>query len=160
MEKYLLTAAEIAAFEGYSKVHFLNEGAKRVNKSLGDLTGLSQIGFHLVEVQPGDESTEMHRHYHEEECVYILQGIAEATIDDQTVQVGPGDFLGYRAGGAAHKLKNCGNEILRCIVVGQRLDHDVADYPLKNKRLFRNRSLPFSLADMDSLDHPEAGRKT
>ncbi|MFK7957146.1 MAG: cupin domain-containing protein [Lysobacterales bacterium] len=159
MDKYRVSAAEIQAFEGISKTHFLNSGAKRVNKSLGDLTGLTQIGFHVVEVQPGDESTEMHRHYHEEECVYILSGTAQAFIDDEVLEVGPGDFLGYRAGGASHKLRNSGNEVLRCIVVGQRLDHDVADYTLKKKRLFRNQDLPWSLTDLDSLEHPNAGQK-
>ncbi len=159
MDKYRVSAAEIQAFDGISKTHFLNNDAKRINKSLSDLTGLTQIGFHLVEVQPGDESTEMHRHHHEEECVYILSGTAQAFIDEEVLDVGPGDFIGYRAGGAAHKLRNSGSEVLRCIVVGQRLDHDVVDYPLKNKRLFRNQPLPWSMADIDSLEHPQAGQK-
>jgi len=64
-------------------------------------------------MEPGYESTELHRHHHEDECVYILDGEAEATV---------GDFLGYRAGGEPHKIKNVGNSVLRCIVVGERLD--------------------------------------
>ncbi len=39
---------------------------------------------------------------------------------------------------AAHELKNTGDETLVILVMGQRLDQDVADYPDKNKRLYRN----------------------
>ena len=48
MEKYILTAADIAAYPGIEKQHFLNDNARRRNTSLGDLTGLTGIGVHLV----------------------------------------------------------------------------------------------------------------
>ncbi len=67
MDRYVLTRAEIDAQAGLAKTHFLNDNARRVNKSLGDLTGLTGFGFHLVEVEPGRESTELHRHYFEDE---------------------------------------------------------------------------------------------
>ena len=159
MEKYILTKTEIESFEGIEKTHFLNDNARRRNKSLGDLTGLNAIGFHIIEIQPGRESTELHVHYHEEECVYILEGQAEATIGTETHAVGPGDFIGYRAGGEPHGLKNTGDEILKCIVVGQRLNHDVADYPRLNKRIFRNQGLKWSLVDLQEIEEPVAGRK-
>ena len=142
-----------------AKTHFLNENAKRINKSLGDLTGLTGFGFHIIEIQPGDESTELHKHYHEDECVYILAGEAEATIGDAKHMVRTGDFIGYRAGGEAHQLKNSGDDVLRCIVVGQRLPHDVGDYPLKQKRIYRNQSLPWKLVDLCNISEPNAGKK-
>ena len=80
MDKYLLTKDEIESLKGTDKTHFLNQNAKRLNKSLGDLTGLNNIGFHIIEVEPGHESTEFHVHYFEEECVYILEGTAESLI--------------------------------------------------------------------------------
>ncbi|WP_020410578.1 cupin domain-containing protein [Hahella ganghwensis] len=159
MEKYIVTKEEIDEYEGLNKTHFLNPNAQRVNKSLGDMTGLSQIGFHLIEIEPGHESTELHKHYHEEECVYILEGEAEATIGDQIFPVKGGDFIGYRAGGEPHKLMNCGNTILKCIVVGQRLDHDVADYTSLKKRIFRNKGLKWNLVDIENIEEPTAGRK-
>lgn len=55
MDKYQIIKAEIEQFAGASKTHFLNENTQ--NKSLGDLTGLTGLGFHLIEVQPGYEST-------------------------------------------------------------------------------------------------------
>ena len=69
---YLVKAAEIAAMEGLAKTHFLNPNARRINKSLGDLTGLTGLGFHLIEVEPGCETTEHHLHHQEDECVYVL----------------------------------------------------------------------------------------
>lgn len=160
MEKYLLTKEEIESMQGLAKTHYLNDQARRINKSLGDATGLSGFGIHLIEVQPGFESTELHCHHHEDECVYILEGEALATLGDETFAVGPGDFIGYRAGGLAHSLKNSGEVVLRCLVVGQRLDHDVADYPRLNKRLFRNKDLPWNLVDLNAIEEPQAGKKT
>jgi len=159
MNKYLISAAEIANFAGLEKTHFLNSNARRLNKSLGDLTGLNGLGFHLIEVEPGFESTEKHCHYYEEECVYILSGRGTAVIGAETFAVKEGDFIGYRAGGEAHTLINSGDSILRCIVVGTRLDHDVADYPNLGKRIYRNRGLPWNLVAFGDIDTPDAGRK-
>jgi len=153
MEKYLVTKEEIEQSEGLAKTHFLNDNAKRINKSLGDLTGLTG----------GHESTEFHKHYHEDECVYMLEGEAEAQIGDEKFTVKAGDFIGYRAAGEAHTLRNTSNAAFKCIVVGQRLDHDVGDYPNLNKRIYRQRGLPWDLVDIDKIEKPssvkEAGKK-
>lgn len=159
MEKYIMTAEEIAALKGVNKAHFLNEKARRFTKSLGDETGLTGMGFHLVEVEPGCDSVEYHVHFHEDECVYILEGRGETTIGDRVYTVAKGDFIGYRAGGLPHKLKNTGDSILKYIVVGQRLDHDVVDYPAQNKRLFRNKGLNWDLVDKTHIEEPLAGKK-
>ena len=159
MDKYLVSKEEIDAMAGLRKTHFLNSNARRINKSLGDLTGLEGIGFHIIEVEPGHESTEIHRHYFEEECVYVLDGTAEATIGTEVHVVKAGDFIGYRAGGESHGLRNTGKDTLRCIVVGQRLDHDVADYPSLKKRIFRNKGMRWNLVDAADIAEPDAGRK-
>lgn len=159
MEKYILTKEEIEQYEGVEKTHFLNENARRINKSLGDLTGLSGFGFHIIEIQPGYESTELHMHYYEDECVYILEGEAEATIGDNKYSVKAGDFIGYRAGGEPHQLKNNSSSLLKCIVVGQRLDRDVGDYPNLKKRIYRNKGMKWNLVDFENIDEPFAGNK-
>jgi uncharacterized cupin superfamily protein len=158
-EKYLITAGEIAAMEGLQKTHFLNPNAKRNNKSLGDVAGLTGFGFHIIEVKPGDETTEHHQHYYEDECVYVLAGTATAFIGEESFAIGPGDFVGYRKGGLAHSIKNTGNEIFRCIVVGERLPHDVADYPRLDKRIYRNAGLKWNLVKKDAIEEPIAGAK-
>lgn len=158
-DRYLLRADEIAAMEGLRKTHFLNPKARRVNKSLGDMTGLTGLGFHIIEVEPGDETTEHHLHHHEDECVYVLAGTGVAMIGEDEHEIGPGDFIGYRKGGLAHSIRATGTETLRCIVVGQRLDHDVGDYPRLKKRLFRHQGLPWNLVDHADIATPQAGAK-
>ena len=160
-QKYLITREEIEAMEGLSKTHFLNPNAKRINKSLGDVTGLTGFGFHIIEVQPGDETTEHHVHHHEDECVYVLAGHGTACIGDDETEIKTGDFLGYRKGGLAHSIKNTGDAVLRCIVVGERLAHDVGDYPRLKKRIYRNAGMTWDLVDHDAIVKPSgsAGKK-
>lgn len=156
---YIIGAEEIANMEGLAKTHFLNPNARRINKSLGDMAGLTGIGFHIMEVEPGCETTEHHVHYHEDECVYVLQGEATAVIGDEEHSIGAGDFIGYRKGGLAHSIRNTGKTTLRCIVVGERLEHDVGDYPRLGKRIYRHSGLPWNLVDQDAISEPVAGAK-
>ena len=152
----VLTRAAIEAMDGTDKVHFLNPRARRRNRSLGDTTGLTGLGIHLIEVPPGADSTELHVHHHEDEAIYVLAGRAVLHLDEGTRALEPGDFAGFRAGGAAHALHNPGPDVLRVLVVGERRAHDVADYPRLGKRLFRN-SGSWNLVDHDDLVDPKAG---
>ncbi len=156
---YLLKAADIAAMVGLAKTHFLNPNAKRINKSLGDATGLTGLGIHIIEVEPGCDTTEVHVHYFEDEAVYILSGTGTAEIGDEFHAIEAGDFIGYRKGGLPHGIRNTGSETLRILVIGQRLPQDVADYTHKGKRIYRNEGMAWDLADLDALDHPQAGAK-
>lgn len=156
---YLIRATEIEAMDGVAKTHFLNADARRLNKSLGDATGLTGLGIHLIEVAPGDETTEFHVHYHEDESVYVLSGVGTAHIGDDTAEIGPGDFIGYRAGGLAHTIVNTGQVPLRCLVMGQRLAHGVGDYPRLGKRIYRQAGLPWNLVDVSDIETPTGGAK-
>ncbi len=136
--KHIIKADEIANMQGEQKTHLLNPNAVRRNKSLGDALGLKNIGVHIIEVEPGRATTEYHKHYYEEECVYILSGKATATIEGGKTVVEKGDFLGFPIDGAAHDILNDGDDTLVCLVMGQRLAQDISDYPNLNKRLYRN----------------------
>lgn len=158
-ETYLLTSDVIASMRPKVKKHFLNENALRSERSLAQATGLEEIDFTIVDVAPGDESTEHHKHYHEEECIYVLEGEGVARVGSESHAVKSGDFIGCRAGGLAHSLKNTGTKPLRCILVSQRKNHDVADYPRLSKRLFRNKNLTWNMVDTHVIDRP-FGSKT
>ena len=155
---YIIKRNEIESMPGLAKTHYLNQNARRINKSLGDLVGLKNLGFHIIEVFPGHESTEYHSHQNEDECVYILSGKATVTIDEIEREVSAGDFIGYPAGGLPHTMKNTGLEVLRCIVVGQRLAQDVGDYPRLNKRVYRYGQSN-DLVDLKNITNPQFGRK-
>jgi uncharacterized cupin superfamily protein len=159
MADYIVTKEQIDNHKSTDKTHYLNPNARRKNISLGDMVGLTGLGFHIIEVAPGCESTEYHLHYFEDECVYILSGTAEVTIGEMVYPVKAGDFIGYKADGLAHSMKNTGTELLRCIVAGQRLAHDVVDYAKQNKRLFRNQGRKWNLVNMSAIKYPEAGKK-
>lgn len=132
----LLTADDIAAMSATVSVHDLNPNAVRHKKSVGDVVGLTQLGVHIITLMPGHESSEYHRHLYEEECLYVLSGCGEAQIGDQVCSIGAGDFLGFARNGPAHVVMNTGSEPLVFIVAGQRLEHDVCDYPRKGVRLY------------------------
>ena len=133
-----LSADDIEQLEGVEKHHFLNPEAFRTSKSLGDAVGLRNLGVHQISVPVGSYSTEYHAHQYEEECIYILSGSGVATLGDQRQRIGPGDFIGCPINGKAHDMFNDGTEPLVCLVIGQRLDQDVTDYPKLGKRLSRN----------------------
>ncbi|PZV09993.1 MAG: cupin [Leptolyngbya sp.] len=133
----LLTAEAIAALPESTFVHPLNPKAIRHGRSLGDAVGFEHIGVHLVRVKPGHDSTQCHVHQAEEEFIYILSGQGLATIGDETVEVGPGDFMGFAAGGLAHGLTNPFTEDLVYLVGGMRLEFDICDYPKVNTRMYR-----------------------
>ena len=159
MSNQILKCSDITAMQGETKTHFLNDNAVRVAKSLGDLTGMKGLGFHLIEVQPGRESTEYHSHQYEDECAYILSGEATVTIGDEVHLVAEGDFIGYPSGTGAHTMKNTGRTTLVCIVAGQRLAHDIADYPHLNKRLYRNNGSS-ELVEYSDITTVSGGKKT
>ena len=160
MTSTVLKKATIDAEAGLLKSHFINTDAQRINKSLGDMVGLTGFGFHLIEVPPGKESTEFHMHYYEDECTYVLAGSGKVIIGENEYDIAEGDFIGYPKGGEAHTMINTGTDVLKCLVVGERLPHDVGDYPNKGKRIYRNAGQPWDLVDIEKIEHPVAGAKT
>lgn len=158
--KGLLPAEDIARMEPILRTHFLNPNATRKTKSLGDATGLTGIGIHLIEIEKGKDSTEHHFHHFEDEAVYVLQGNGTALIGSNSYVIKPGDFLGYPKGGAAHSIKNTGIEILRILVIGERADHDICDYPNQKKRLWRHKGQPPSLVDLARVKTPKLSPKS
>lgn len=133
-----LSAQAIAAMQAVKRTHFLNAGAIRSGKSIGDAAGLKNIGVHLITVEPGHRSTEYHFHYYEEECVYVLSGSGTAVLGEQSHKIGAGDFLAHPIDKVPHEMINDGAEPLVCLVVGQRLTQDITDYPRAGKRLYRH----------------------
>lgn len=134
--KELVSSAAIAEMPWQERTHLLNPNAVRQAKSLGAITGLTQLGFHVMSVMPGHEYSEYHRHLYEEQCFYILSGHGEAIIDEKRFSIAPGDFLGFPRNGVAHTMSNTGPEPLVFLAARTMLDQDVCDYPHKKKRLY------------------------
>jgi uncharacterized cupin superfamily protein len=86
-------------------------------------------------------------HHFEDECIYVLNGTATAYTGEQSQIISAGDFIGYGNGGVAHSITNTGTETFRCIVVGERLAHEVGDHTRLGKRIYRNESVTWNLVD-------------
>ena len=110
--------------------------------------------MHIIYVEPGRDATEYHKHYYEEECIYVLAGSGLLIIEGDRHQIEKGDFIGFPRNTAAHNIINDGEETLVCLVIGQRLEQDVADYPNKGKRLYRN-SGHWDLVDIEDIQNPK-----
>ena len=157
MKNLLIKAKEIEEMNGEKRTHFLNPNAVRINKSLGDIVGLKNLGIHMIYVESGKDTTEYHKHYYEEECIYALEGKGELIIENELYLFEKGDFVGFPANTAAHSLKNIGKDTLICLVIGQRLEQDVGDYPNKGKRIYRN-SGAWDIVDLKNITDPRKKR--
>lgn len=134
---HLLKAEKIAAMPAVAKVHPLNPQAVRHTKSLSDVLGMTQLGIHLVRIEPGQETTQFHFHHHEEEFLYILSGRGVAEIGETKIEVAVGDFMGFTAPSLPHCLNNPFAEDLVYLMGGERRRVDICDYPHLGKRSFR-----------------------
>lgn len=147
-----LSADAISSLPERSVIHPLNDNAVRHTRTLSEIAGLSNLGVHLVRVEPGRATTEYHAHQAEEEFLYVLSGHGVAEIGDRETLVGPGDFLGFPAGGPAHVMRNDGPEDLVYLMAGERRAADVVDYPRKGKRLLK------ALGHRQMTDLPDAAK--
>ncbi|MDA1299847.1 MAG: cupin domain-containing protein [Proteobacteria bacterium] len=133
----LVKANDIDALTEVPRQHQFNPRAIRQTRSLGDIVGLKHMGLHLVRLEPGYESTQFHFHHQDEEFLYILSGRGIADIGDDEFEVGPGDFMGFTAGGLPHALRNPHQEDLTYLMGGTRNTIDVCDYPRIRRRMYR-----------------------
>ena len=133
----LINADTIAAMTGVRRVHRLNRRAVRHSKSLGDAVGMKDLGIHWVKIKPGDQTTEFHTHYCDEEFLYILSGNGVAEIGRRKIKVGPGDFMGFVATSLPHAMSNPFSEDLVYLMGGTRKGFDVTEYPRARKRAYK-----------------------
>jgi uncharacterized cupin superfamily protein len=133
----LLKASVIESMQEIRRVHRLNPRAVRNGKSLGDAVGMTDMGIHLVRIKSGDETTEFHTHYCEEEFLFILSGRGVAEIGKRKLKVGAGDFMGFTAGSLPHAMSNPHKEDLVYLMGGTRRPIDVSDYPRVGIRAYR-----------------------
>ena len=153
----LLRAAEIADAEEIKVQHPLNPNSEVYIRSMSEVVGMQRVGVHLARVPTGKESLEYHTHHYEEEFLYILSGRGIADIDGQEIEVGPGDFLGFKVPSVGHNLRNPFDEDLVYMMGGERREFEVADFPRLKKRLIRDREKAWIVheGDVDVFEHSD-----
>ncbi|GAM99243.1 cupin 2 conserved barrel domain protein [alpha proteobacterium U9-1i] len=102
--------------------------------ALSRLAGMSRAHVSLVRLPPGKDSFAYHAHMHEEEWIYIVSGRAMAEIDGRSVEVGPGDFMGFATPSVPHLLRNTFDEECTYLMGGEDKPIEVVTYPNLDKR--------------------------
>ncbi len=121
----------------YSFSHPLNPQSELHGWALAGAGGLKRLGVNLIRVPAGKESFVYHLHYGEEEWCYVLSGRALVDLDDETHELGPGDFVAFPTG-VAHHLRNPFGEDFVYLSGGETHPREIADFPRHDKRLVRD----------------------
>jgi uncharacterized cupin superfamily protein len=87
------------------------------------------LGLFEMKVPPGAHVPPPHSHTNNEECVYVLEGVLRYSVDGETRDLKPGDWMSTQRG-ALHHFSNPGFETARTLVImtpdiGERYFHDV-----------------------------------
>ena len=104
--------------------------AERVRQRLGNAGGLTDVGINLMQLPPGNWSSQRHWHSHEDEFVYVLEGEVVLIEDEGETLLRPGDAAGWKAGVAnGHCLINRSDRDAVFLEIGTRASREVASYP-------------------------------
>lgn len=129
-----------AAARGPEEVcgHPYNPRAELHGWTISRAAGLGRVAVNLVWIPPGREAAIYHRHWREEEWVYVLEGRSIVDLEDVEHEVGPGDFVAFPPG-VAHQVRNASPaDPLRLLAGGEIIpDVEVADFPRLERRLVR-----------------------
>jgi uncharacterized cupin superfamily protein len=139
-KKCLLRAAEIQGTTATRIRQPLNPDSEVHLHALSELAGMQRVRLTLARIPPGKESFAYHAHEADEEFVYILSGRGRAEIGDETVEVGPGDFMGFPTPSVAHHLTNPYDEDLVYLMGGERSRVEVGTFPRAGKRIIFSAS--------------------
>ena len=99
-------------------------------KALSDVDGRARVGVGLLELPPGSNTLPGHYHTEEEEHLYVLEGTLTVHLGNRIFELRPGCYLRFPAAQAvAHYLSNEGNETVRYLMIGERIETDQVVYP-------------------------------
>ncbi|HWA42617.1 MAG TPA: cupin domain-containing protein [Hypericibacter adhaerens] len=113
---------------------FFSRMARREKRALGDLFGLRNFGVNLTRLEPGGESSLLHRHSRQDEFIYILEGEPTLVTDRGEVPLRPGMCAGFPAQGIAHQLVNRTGRTVTYLEIGDRTPGDEGSYPADDLR--------------------------
>ena len=74
------------------------------------------LGLFELKVPAGAQVPPPHSHTDNEECVYVLEGTLRYTVDGETRDLQPGEFMSTPRG-SVHQFSNPGSEAARALVV-------------------------------------------
>lgn len=109
---------------------FRKHFAARTKRTLGDLFGLKNFGVNLVDLEPGNWSSQRHWHTREDEFVYVISGELTLVTDEGEQLLTSGMVAGFPAGRSnGHHLVNKSNSVATYLEIGDRIAEDECYYP-------------------------------
>ena len=88
------------------------------------------LGVFELTIPPGSNVPPPHSHSKNEECVYVLEGVLRYSVDQETRDLKPGDWMSTPRG-SVHAFSNPGSETARALImltpdIGEQYFLDVA----------------------------------
>lgn len=74
------------------------------------------LGLFELKLPPGAHVPPPHSHTDNEECVYVLEGVLRYTVDDETRDLQPGEWMSTPRG-SVHQFSNPGSDTSRALVM-------------------------------------------
>lgn len=104
---------------GQMEIRYLVDGAQE-----------GGLGLFEMKVPAGAHVPPPHSHTSNEECVYVLEGVLRYTVDGETRDLKPGEWMSTPRG-SVHHFSNPGSETVRTLVmmtpdIGEQYFRDVA----------------------------------
>jgi uncharacterized cupin superfamily protein len=152
----VIRAAQIQSDRGAYRIK-LNPRSRFEGTELSRPAGMEKLGVSIAWLEPGAESFAFHAHMVEEEWMYMLSGRATVDMADESVEVGPGDFVGFPAPGVAHLVRNPFDAECCYLMGGQiGLPLDFIDYPRLGKQyiLKREPGKPTAFHQVGGAEYP------
>ena len=95
--------------------------------------GAKKLGCSLYRVPPGKTAFPYHKHFTNEEAIYVLTGNGTIRLDDNEFLVGPGDYIALPPEGPNHQLVNSGSEDLEYLCLSTMIHPDITLFPDSDK---------------------------
>lgn len=114
--------------------HPWNDKSDITMNELARRTGMSRAIVKQAVIPPGKEGFVYHSHIRDEEWVYVLSGVCTMEIDNNEIEMGPGDFAGFPTPSVAHHMRNDGTDPLVLLMGGEAHEVEIADFPRLGKR--------------------------
>ena len=95
--------------------------------------GAKKLGCSVYRVPPGKTAFPFHKHFTNEEALYVLSGTGTIRLDDDEFEVGQGDYIALPPEGPTHQLINSGSEDLEYLCLSTMMHPDITLFPDSDK---------------------------
>lgn len=100
--------------------------ADRIRQRLGNAGGLTDFGVNLMQLPPGNWSSQRHWHSHEDEFVFVLEGELTLVEDEGEATLRAGECAAFaKNSGNGHHLINKSDTTAVYLEVGSRASADI-----------------------------------